>query len=69
MKWVTVGKGHWNTDNIEAFYWADGRLCVHWHDREENSFESYRDPDRAMYKRLCLCVGVAPLEVSSDGKS
>lgn len=68
MRWVTIGRAHWNADHIEAFYWADGRLVVYWHDREENNMESYKDPDRAQYNRLCRALGMAPVEVDPDGK-
>ena len=68
MKWVTVGRAHWNADHIEAFFWAAGQLVVYWHDREENNVESYKDPDRALYIRLCRAVGLAPVEVVSDGE-
>lgn len=68
MKWVTVGTSHWNTDLIQAFSWAGGRLFVCWHGEAESNPESCEDPDRAMYNRLCLCLGVAPVEVDPDGK-
>ena len=66
MKWVNVGGAHWNTDLIQAFSWSQGRLCVYWHGEVENP-DIYKDPDRVMYNRLCMALGVAPVEVGSDG--
>ena len=61
MKWAQVGKAHFNTDLIQAFYWDAGRLVVHWLGDPEQP-ECYKDPERVGYLRLCQALGVRPVE-------
>lgn len=67
MKWATLGKAHFNTDLIQAFSWSGGKLQVWWHGEPEGP-EFYEDPDRVMYNRLCLALGIAPVEGAADGE-
>lgn len=68
MKWVTLGKAHWNTDRIQSFHWSEGRLYVYWQGEAESNPDTYRDPDRAQYIRLCRGLGIAPVEVAADAE-
>lgn len=66
MKWVRVGKAHFNTALIQAFTWSAGHLLVWWHGEEGP--EWYADPDRAYYLNLCCILGVRPVEEDADGE-
>lgn len=68
MKWVIVNNAHFNLDLIQAFYWSNGKLRVHWHGEPEQP-DVYDDANRANYLRMCHATGVAPIpkEVDIDG--
>ena len=66
MKWVRIGKSFFNTDLIQAFYWALGKLWVH-HMGDPDP-EGYADPNKEKYYRLCLAVGMAPVEEDDYGE-
>lgn len=58
-KWITLDHSHINTDKIESFSWADGRLYV-WFRFDTCSSTVWADPDKTKYHRLCKAVGVIP---------
>lgn len=60
MKWVRINKAHFNADLITSFYWSTGKLFVYW--LGDTGFESYEDPKRENYLRLCAHLGVRPVE-------
>ena len=67
MKWVNVGKSHWNMDRVQAFMWENGMLYVWWQGEMENP-EKYSDPEAADYVRICLAAGVAPRKGALNGQ-
>lgn len=67
MKWVTVISAHFNLDQVQAFYWSAGKLFVYWQGTTEP--DTYADPGRFNYSRLCIAAGVIPLGDDADGKS
>ena len=60
MRWALVNSAYFNTYLIQAFHWSAGKLYVYWQGDED--FETYADPDRANYLRLCHAAGVRPVE-------
>ena len=60
MKFVEIDGIHINADQIRTFLWKDGELCVWYAGR--HFFESWPDPDRALYKKMCYELGVLPAE-------
>lgn len=60
MKWVRVNKAFFNTDLMMSFYWAAGKLWVHWHG--EDAPEGYADPDREHYLTLCRRLTLSPVQ-------
>ena len=67
MKWALVGIAHFNTDLIQAFSWAAGRLSIWWLGDPEGP-ETYRDPDRKHYLSLCRALGLRPVGVEANGE-
>lgn len=69
MKWARCGKAYFNTALIISFYWSAGRLYVYWLGDSEP--DSYKDPDRSEYLRLCMALGVRPVEEedAADGEN
>lgn len=68
MKWVQVGIAHFNTDLILAFNWSGGTLFIWWLGEPEGP-DSYKDPDRIFYNRLCRTLGVRPVEADPLGEN
>lgn len=66
MKWVLVARTHINTDLVQAFFWTEGQLTI-WVVADDVSMK-FRDPDRALYLKLCRALGVRPVEEAADGK-
>jgi hypothetical protein len=66
MKWVKINNAYFNTNLITSFYWALGRLYIYF--VAEGDAESYTDPNRENYLRLCRQLGVRPVEEDADGK-
>jgi len=58
MKFVLINDIHINIDQIRSFSWKDGDLCIWYAGR--HFFESWPDPEKKLYNKLCLTLGVAP---------
>ena len=58
-KFVTLGKAHFNANDICGFAWSDGVLHVVG-DAPSDSVD-FEDPDRDMYLYLCSELGVDPV--------
>ena len=60
MKFVLIEGIHINVSQIRSFAWKDGELCVWYAGR--HFFESWKDPDRKLYKDLCYMLKVLPIQ-------
>ena len=60
MKWVLIGERHINTDQVQVFLWAEGKLTIFYAGDEEGTI--YLDADKKKYYKLCRAVGVRPAE-------
>ena len=65
MKFARVNNAYFNLDLIEAFYWSGGKLCIHWRGEPEQP-DTYDDPKRFNYHRLCIVAGVPPILEGGD---
>lgn len=65
MKWVLLRRTHVNTNNLDAFRWADGELIMNF--TGDPCPYRYEDPDRGLYVKLCHFLGVRPVEVEVSG--
>ena len=59
MRWVLIDGTHINTDNVRTFYWDDDVLYIYY---DTGSYNSWPDPDKAEYIRLCHLLGLRPAE-------
>lgn len=59
MKWVLIDGTHINTDNVRTFYWNNGVLYIFYTSGSPNTWS---DPDKARYIRLCHLLGLRPAE-------
>lgn len=59
MRWVLIGGTHINTDNVRTFYWDNGVLYIFY---TSGSLNTWYDPDKARYTRLCHLLGLRPAE-------
>ena len=68
MKWALIGRAHINLNNVDAFKWEDGMLHVFFHGDPKP--ESWEDPDRKLYTKLCqsqgVCVYLEPTTVTHE---
>lgn len=55
MSWVLIDDLHVNANNLCTFYWSDGFLKLNFRGYDDR----IRDPDQALYKKLCHQLGVA----------
>lgn len=67
MRFARVNDAHFNTGLMMSFYWCGGKLFIYW--VGEDGPDTYPDPHRFNYSRLCLAAGVAPIKEDADGKS
>lgn len=58
MRWVLIDGTHINTDHVITFYWDDGELYIY----TTGSPNTWSDPDKALYIRLCHLLGLRPAE-------
>lgn len=60
MNWVEIKGTHINTHMIQTFFWEENELivCV----LGFSQSHSWRDPDQALYRKICAQLGVRPYE-------
>ena len=59
MRWVLIDGTHINTDIVRTFYWDDGDLYICY---TSGSYNTWSDPDKALYIRLCHLLGLRAAE-------
>lgn len=59
MRWVLIDGTHINTDNVRSFYWDDGVLYISYN---TGNYNTWSDPDKALYIRLCHLLGLRAAE-------
>ena len=64
MKWVLIRKRHINTDQVQAFWWADGKLRIMFENDE--ALHIIEDPEKQSYRKMCQAIGVRPNEEDTD---
>ena len=69
MKWTRINRAHFNLDLVQTFHWAAGKLIV-WLIGDDSP-ETFEDPKRENYLRLCHQLGIEPIpllgEEDADG--
>lgn len=65
MKWILIKDLHINTDHVQTFHWARGRLVIGF--TGEGRPWTWEDPDKQLYIKMCHLLGVRPVEEDPNG--